>query len=303
MVSGADAATVAAEQSNHSGATALRAVYKFSKPAPRLLPTSTTSASVRSPQYLDRHLANSLILKRVEYVPSFFNQLEAIAEGAAESRGYNELPSSSSDFNPSDFHRVKRHLGNPGTGSQIDIQSKFTAFMAIIQTAAATLEFQSSSWSRECLNFAFDSAGITDAKADGYAQLLKPSTRQAATCPGIAEAYDYFRDFLVWEVKSVSAAGPKMFASILGHAGSDFPWAACTYQPTLCLLHHGIDAGSRHELPCLGERMGPDAGDATLSLDVAPERPRATDEATIKGRNVLQQVRSHSLQILSLISL
>jgi hypothetical protein len=259
----------------------------------------TTSDKTRPPGKFDRHLAPSLRLRRVVYMPSIEDDLKEIAEGALRSASEaGTLPPVNEMFpaptvrdscvQQSAMHRILR---------EAQIQSIYNDTTArFCSVVASTLEFQLPRWNCGHLQWTIDSnksRGVSDGNL---------SLNQAAIDQDIAslpvDFTDVAEDFpvlAIWEFKSLKAGTPEVFEAIVQQSASteDFPWEGCEEGLRCRIVHNGEDGGlyitgSKTAFDAQAETCTSMFSNDTVTLDPPSSQP--DEKARIHARYMTQQV-------------
>ncbi|KAG6877266.1 hypothetical protein C0992_010400 [Termitomyces sp. T32_za158] len=278
----------------------------------------TTSNTTRKPGQFDKHLHNCLRLKRVAKLPGLLEDLLNNAMHALSSYE-KDLPVPNTRFPfvqdvilTSKTHRRDIH-------KEIDVQTAYETGVAdFCATVAATLEFQLSEWSPNCLQWSAarlcnkDIPGVRrdQALADGFLNMSEKGSKRhlVHSTPRERLILDTFPVIAIWEFKNLNfdtsmgqgslKARADIFHEMLnGFLDSVFPWKECEKGDNCAVVHWKIGTSA-----C---PMGNNAVHSSCqSYDNArklglslPERPPTGYESGSKhsARDILQQAWTEAL--------
>jgi hypothetical protein len=281
---------------------------------PTLVPAvnHTKSTGTRPPQPFDKHLDESLRLRRIAYLPSIKDDLERVADSALQSAS-STLPPIRDPF-PGPRRRNANFVLAPvfKIRNERSLESIYGLTTAIFcMVVAVTLEFRYSSWTAGYLEWTKDtrsSSGVGDAF------LNLNDTYQNTNLAPLPDPYrkvaEDFENLVVYEFKSLIAGCLKNLQAIVQQSAIPevFPWEGCDHGKlcaATCKGRNGRPGPYR-----TGHKMGFDA-DSPPCESVRPENRVVSDSPSYKpaaaakrhARYIIQQVNIFSPSLLIFILL
>ncbi|KAJ7648303.1 hypothetical protein DFH06DRAFT_1423851 [Mycena polygramma] len=239
----------------------------------------TVSSKSRRPAYWDQHLDESLVLKRVRYLPSLINTFLDIARDALES--HPNLPEASNHTFPrtSKLVQIARRARTSPIRSEADLTSYYATTTAqSCATVAGTLEFNLPFWERGFMEWTISPCiRHGNAIADGHLRVIEqlPSAKDAKSRATLEKSWSqmqaisrWFPDLAIWEFKSLKVADGRahthIFRGIMGltNLDAEFPWERCPSGERCRYSHQGTSP------PITGAPMGYDAPASLMGLDL-----------------------------------
>ncbi|KNZ75775.1 hypothetical protein J132_01620 [Termitomyces sp. J132] len=280
----------------------------------------TTSKSTRRPGQFDKHLHDRLRLKRVAKLPELLPDLLNNAIDALSSyKKVKDLPDHNALFTFAQAVERKSKKYRRDIHKEIDVQLAYGSGVAdLCASVAATLEFQFSHWSPNCLqwstarlsNRAIPGVRRDQALADGFLNMSDKGSQGHPAHPTPRERLilDVFPVIAIWEFKNLNFDTPEgqvdlgaraeVFSEMVdGFIGSVFPWEGCEKEGDCAIAHWKIGTSA-----C---PMGNNAVFSSCqSYDNArkmelplPEKPCTGHECGLKhsARDILQQAWTEAL--------
>ncbi|KAG6875578.1 hypothetical protein C0992_003239 [Termitomyces sp. T32_za158] len=278
----------------------------------------TTSHSTRKPGQFDKHLHDRLRLKRVAKLPEllqdiFNNAMHALLSYEKDIPVRNTLfPSTKVLANTSKSYRRDIH-------KEFNIQLAYGSGVAeFCTTVAATLEFQLSHWSPNCLqwsttrlsNEAIPGVRRDQALADGFLNMSAIGSERHLVHPTPRERLilDTFPVIAIWEFKNLNFDTPdgqmdlearaKVFHEMVdGFLESIFPWEGCEKGGDCAIVHWKIGTSA---CPMGNNAVSSSCQsyDNARAIGLSPPKETLTgyeSGAKHSARNILQQAWTEAL--------
>ncbi|KAJ6458409.1 hypothetical protein C8R47DRAFT_1328237 [Mycena vitilis] len=236
------------------------------------------SSKSRRPAFWDQHLAESLVLKNVRYLPSLIDAFLEIARDALDS--HPNLPAVSQHTLFPDAAK-RQLLARQAKLAPIRAEADLTNYYATTTaqscaTVAGTLQYRLPAWECGFMEWTVSPCRRqSSAIADGHLRVIEelPSAEDADSRATLEKMWSemqaisrWFPDLAIWEFKSLKVVDnrARIFQGImeLTKSNSEFSWEGCPSGERCRYSHQGSSP------PITGAPMGYDAPASLLGLDL-----------------------------------
>ena len=289
----------------------VREIFRLSPP--RYTGPENGSESTRKPATYDKHLSDTLLLKKTVFCPNLPAVLGWVANAALEKATLPPCGHGSDWRSASGLKRKIQEETKRLALAEVNVVAayKYNVFNNI-DSIASVLQFPSSSWYTQFLDMPISDSVQKDDPGRGrktnYANadaiLRIDPDRHVLGMPSDSRILEdmkitanYFKRIVPFEFKSLSSGSYRTMLSILGHTLMDvFPWQCCNSK--YCAYEHGPKLGRK---PITGDPLGFDAVISSVDLSISDWDGKSrekfeemTDKESKKhaahGRDMLQQV-------------